>query len=196
MKTWQLLKQQPRLFQRYFVKEYLIKGIRSFFEKRKYHELESPILTDALPQERYLDVLETEISLKDAPSKKKILAYLIPSTETFNKKILAAGLGAHFVISKVFRGLEAIGPNHSHEFTMCEWYHPQANYFDLMADCENLILELKRFLDLKFRKKRSNEITFQNQIIDLTPPWPRIKLADTLKQYAKLNLKGIAKLSV
>src|SRR2546427_322812 len=126
MKTWQLLKNNPHLFQRYFIKEYLIQACREFFQKRNYHELESALMTSALPQERYLDVLEVEID----PKKDKV--YLIPTTETFNKKVLAAGLGEHFVITKVVRGLEDIGPNHSPEFTMLEWYHLDTDYFGLM----------------------------------------------------------------
>jgi elongation factor P--beta-lysine ligase len=120
MKTWQKLKENPSLFQRYYVKEYIIKAIRKFFENRKYHELESPILAPALPQEHYLNLLTVKINSKNGNGKN---TYLIPSTERYNKIILAGGLGNHFTISKVFRDLEETGSNHIPEFTMCEWYH-------------------------------------------------------------------------
>jgi elongation factor P--beta-lysine ligase len=61
----------------------VLEAVRDFFRARNYHELESPILASSLPQERYLDVLSTDITLADGTSKK---AYLIPSTETYNKK--------------------------------------------------------------------------------------------------------------
>lgn len=189
--TWQKLKDNPQLFDRYFVKEYVIKAARKFFEEQNYHELESPILTDALPQERYLDVLTTQISQKNSRSK---TAYLLPSTETFNKKMLAAGLGAHFVITKVFRGLEEISSSHSPEFTMLEWYHLQANYFDLMKDAEAMIIKIKRFLEKKLKQKKSNFFMYQGQKIDFNLPWPRISITAALKKYARLELAEIQSL--
>jgi len=188
MQTWQKLKQNPELFPRYFVKEYMIRAIRKFFEARNYHELESPIITSALPQERYLEILETKIDQKGKPP---VTAYLIPTTETFNKKILAAGLGEHFVITKVFRGLEDIGPNHSPEFTMLEWYHLDTDYFGLMDDTEQLFLAMNSYLNEKFERPATNVITYQGQEIDLTAPWPRFSVPELLEKYAGLKLEEI-----
>jgi elongation factor P--beta-lysine ligase len=202
MKTWQNLKQNPTLFQRYFIKEFLIKACREFFELKNYHELESPIITNALPQERYLDVLTSQIELKDGSNK---IAYLTPTTETYNKKILAAGLGEHFVITKVLRGLEQISNNHSPEFTMLEWYHLNATYKDLMTDCEALFkfafefikqklqkeLELKKFpIDLT-PFKDNLKINYQGESIDLSGSWHRFSIPDALKTYANLSLEEI-----
>lgn len=189
MQTWQKLKNDPTLFNRYFVKEYVIRAVRKFFEDRKYHELEAPILASSLPQERYLDVLETKLELRGEA--KPRTAYLIPSTETWNKKILAAGLGEHFVITKVFRALEAIGPNHSPEFTMLEWYHLNATYFDLMSDCEELVNKINNYLNEKFEKPASNVIKYQGQEIDLTPPWPRFSIPELLEKYVDVKLEDI-----
>ncbi len=207
MKTWQILKNNPELFQRYYTKEYIIKACRIFFEHRNYHELESPIITSSLPQERYLDVLETKITLKD---KDDINAYIIPTTETFNKKILAAGLGEHFVITKVARGTEEISPNHSPEFTMLEWYHLNADYFDLMNDTEDLIIFIKKFLDLALNTPREKlneifsmsfdeinnhktdlKISYKGQIIDLSKGWNKISIPDILKNQLGIELSDI-----
>ena len=188
MKTWQLLKNNPDLFGRYFIKEYIIKAARKYFVDKNYHELESPILASALPQERYLDVLSTNITLAGGAVKK---AYLIPSTETYNKKVLAAGLGNHFVITKVFRGLEDIGPNHSPEFTMMEWYDLNSTYVDLMKDCEELIILMKENIDKNFKAKYSPIIHYGDYNIDLTPPWPRISVSEALIKYSNLKLEDI-----
>jgi len=102
-------------------------------------------MTSALPQERYLDILEVQLEIKKDNKKITDKVYLTPTTETYNKKILAAGLGEHFVITKVARGLEEIGINHSPEFTMLEWYHLDTDYFGLMRDCEELFLCLKKY---------------------------------------------------
>jgi len=206
MRTWQLLKNNPYLFQRYFIKEYLLKGCRKFFEERNYHEFESPILTSALPQERYLDVLDVKVEIKQGRVKHKDTIYIIPTTETFNKKMLAAGLGEHFVITKVARGTEEIDVNHSSEFTMLEWYHLNTNYFGLMQDCEELFIYLNRYIYKSLEEEKNlnrfminidsldssgKTIKYQDQIIDLTPPWDRISIPDALEKICNVSLKEI-----
>jgi EF-P lysine aminoacylase GenX len=191
MKTFQSLKQNPPLFERYFIKEYTIKAIRKFFENRNYHELESQILTNALPQERYLDVLSTDIELSNG---EKQTAYLIPSTETWNKKILAAGLGNHFTITKVFRGLEEIGPNHAPEFTMMEWYEVGNNYNDLMDTCEEMINFVINFLDEKKLETYDFSIKkrkFGDLEIDFGGKWQRYSIRELFKKYLNTDLEDI-----
>ena len=186
MKTWQKLKENPKLFKRYFIKEYVIKAVREFFEKRNYHELESPILTDALPQERYLDVLDTKIEFQNGTKK---TAYLIPSTENWNKKMLVAGLGNHFTISKVFRSLEEISPNHSPEFTMLEWYQLNSTYFDLMDTTEQLLSHILNYL--KNNDPKIQKIIYQNEEINFKKKWERTTVRKLLKKFSGITLEEI-----
>ena len=193
MKTWQKLKANPKLFQRYYVKEYIIRAIREFFITKNYHELESPIIAPALPQEHYLNPVTTEIIAKSNANKvSKKTGYLIPSTERYNKIMLAAGLGNHFVITKVFRGLEDSSPNHSFEFTMCEWYHLDANYFDLMKDCQSLFKYIQNYLVKNlFHKNFSHQITFQSNEINLAGDWDKLSVVDALKDFCNISLEEI-----
>lgn len=195
MTTWKNLKQNPELWNRYFIKEYMIKACRKFFENRDYHELESPIITDCLPQERYLDVVDFDLELKNSSKK----GYILPTTERFNKIALAAGIGEHFVITKVCRGLEEIGPNHSPEFTMMEWYHLNATYFDLMHDCEELFKSMKNYLDEKFKDKTPTptwqygpKLAYQGRIIDINSPWERLSIPAALMKYCNITLEEIS----
>lgn len=199
MKTWQNLKANPHLFQRYFVKEYLIQSAREFFLEKSYHELESPIFAEALPQERYLNVFNVKLKEK--------LAYIIPTTETYNKKILAAGIGEHFVITKVARNMEEIGPNHLPEFTMLEWYHLNANYNNLMADTEDLFnfllpriaekllkeRELNRFpIDLSLIDAlHSKKIVYKKNNIDFSKVFLKFSIPELLSSYLKVSLEEI-----
>lgn len=186
MRNWQKVKQNPALWEKYLVKEKVIRAIRKFFEKRNYHELESPILAQALPQEHYLNPLTTTLDFKDRDSKS---LYLIPSTERYNKMALAAGLGEHFVITKVFRGLEDFSPNHSPEFTMLEWYHLNANYFDLMDDCKKLF----NFINDSLNQNNNGFLEYQGLKIHLKGNWEKYDLSELLKKYSNIDLKDIEK---
>lgn len=211
MKTWQKLKQNPELFQPYFVKERVLRSIREFFWERNYHELESPVLTDALPQERYLNFLSVSLNqglAPQSPLKKEDegRVYLLPTTERFNKMMLAAGLGEHFVITKVFRGMEKIGPNHSPEFTMLEWYHLNADYFDLMDDTEQLVQ--KMIADLAKEQVSSSEVLrsfseartkegktmYQGVEIDFSGPWHRKSVRELLREHVGVELEQIVEI--
>lgn len=189
-KTWQKLRNNPNLFNRYFVKEYFLKAIRKFFEKKGYHELDCPVIVSALPTERYVEVIPVKINLKNRAKKN---FFLIPSTETFNKKILAAGLGNHFVISKVFRGCEQISPNHSPEFTMLEWYSIGKNYIDLMDETKKLILFSKKFIDKKLGSKNSNSVSVSGKTVNLTGNWFKFSVEELLKKHAGIDLKKVLK---
>ncbi|MEI7578877.1 MAG: amino acid--tRNA ligase-related protein [bacterium] len=188
MQTWENLKKNPQFFERYFVKEYLLAAIRKYFSERKYHELEVPILTNALPQERYLDVLTTNIALQNGTIHQ---AYLIPTTETFNKKILAAGLGNHFVISKVFRALEEISTNHSPEFTMLEWYTLGKDYFFLMKQTQDLLRKIIKETFKKLKKKYNGKLFYQGQEVDLQSEFYRFSVPDLVKKYLGVSLDKI-----
>lgn len=177
MKTWKKLSQNHDLFSRYFVKESIIKSIRKFYEEKHYHELESPILTTALPTERYLEIL----SLKATTKNHKFPLFLIPSTESFNKKILAAGLGNHFVITKVFRGMEEIDKNHSIEFTMAEMYEIGGNYISVMNELEMLLRKIRNDLILK-KLLKNRLIQFRGNSINIDEPFYRFSVRELLRK--------------
>lgn len=178
MRTWELLKANPELWSRYLVKQEMIRAVRAFFESRDYRELESPVLAPALPAERYLNFLSTQVGGQEL--------YLIPSTERYNKIGLAAGLGNHFVVTKVFRGMEQLSPNHSPEFTMLEWYHLDGNYFDLMDDTEELVRAMLHRLG-----KQDLKINYQGQEINFADQWYRFSVDELLQKYAEIGVKDI-----
>ena len=56
---------------------------------------------------------------------------------------------------------------HNPEFTMLEWYRLDADYMQIVQDAERLILHVAASLGM------GSNIHYQNNEIDLTPPWPR-----------------------
>jgi len=98
------------------------------------------------------------------------------------KRLLAASYDKIFQICRCFRHHER-GARHLPEFTMLEWYRRDADYLDLMKECEDLVLHLAAALD------RGNAICYQGQVIHLQKPWERITVQAAFEKYASLSVK-------
>lgn len=174
MKTWQKLREHPELWEKYFVREKVLKSIRAFFEHEKFHEVETPILIARPPAESYLDVFETTLLNRQ---RKGTPAYLTTSPEVPLKKLLVAGIGNCYALTKSFRNMETQSTMHNPEFTILEWYRVGADYFDIMKDCENLLLQLAG----------KNTLVYRGKTIDLSAPWERITVAEAFQKYADVR---------
>lgn len=182
MKTWRRLHDNPGLWERYFVRENVLRAIRSFFEKEKFHEIETPILIPHPPAESYLDVFETKLLDR---TRRVTPAYLSTSPEVPLKKLMAAGLGNCYALTKSFRNMETQSTLHNPEFTILEWYRIGADYFDIMSDCERLLVALAG----------RTRLTYQGQKINLAAPWERIRVADAFKKYAGIHFDDFLEFS-
>ncbi len=103
--------------------------------------------------------------------------YLSTSPELFMKRLLAAGYEKLFQIAHCFRRGER-GRWHNPEFTMIEWYRTGAGYLNLIDDTEQLVLSIANVL------RHSPKITYRQQKINLTPPWPKITVRKAFLQFA------------
>jgi lysyl-tRNA synthetase class 2 len=178
MKTWQRIKNNPELLKTYLVREKIIQNIREFFKDKNFHEVFTPIMVPVPSIEPNLEVFETELRTSKGLKKR---AFLISSPEYSHKKLLAAGLGNIFEITRSFRNEEEVSRLHSPEFTILEWYRVNANYFDIMNDFEDLFLKINGHDKLKY----------QGEVYDLTKPWPRITFEEAFKKYAGKNLEDV-----
>lgn len=200
MKTWQLLKENPSRFGTYYVREGVLGAIRAFFTSKGFHDVETPSLTGALPPESYIEVFETTLLDRN---RKGVSAFMPTSPEPFLKKLLVAGIGNCFSICKSFRNTEDMSHTHTPEFTMLEWYRVQADYRDIMNDCEELMNYLHDSLQekgyYKGRPYKKNTISYQGKSIDISAPWERVSLKEAFSKFAdidldiSLTLEGITK---
>ena len=179
MKTWQKLRRQPKLWEHYWVRERLIRAVRNFFLEKGFHEVETPLLIARPPAESYLDVFTT--TLYDRQRRPQT-AYLSTSPEVALKKLMVAGLGNCFSLTKSFRNMETQSKLHSPEFTILEWYRVGADYQILMTDCEDLLGAIKKEV---LGKK---PLVYQGRQIDLGQPWERLTVAGAFIRYAHLDL--------
>lgn len=176
MTTWQTLKKNPQLWQRYFVRESVLRRIRSFFEKREFHEVEAPLLIAHPPAESYLDIFETTLLDRNRNAKK---AYLSTSPEVPLKKLMVAGIGNCFALTKSFRNMETQSNLHNPEFTILEWYRVGVDYQEIMKDCEELLVTLVG----------KQALVYQGKTVDLTPPWGRLRVAEAFSKWADVNFE-------
>jgi elongation factor P--(R)-beta-lysine ligase len=170
MKTWKKIKNNPELMSQYLVRENVIDTIRSFFKDQGFHEVFTPVLVPIPSIEPNLEVFQTQLRTSKGLKRQ---GFLIMSPEFSIKKLLAAGIGNCFEITKCFRNEEEVSKLHNPEFTMLEWYRVGANYQNIMQDFESLFLKI-------IGKDR---LEYQGNIYDISPPWPRIRISEAFKKY-------------
>ena len=112
------------------VRQSLMRRVRAFFESRGVLEVETPIISNAGGTDPQLDYFEVEGK-----------RYLMTSPEFHMKRLLAAGFGDIFQITKSFRKDE-FGSHHNNEFSMVEWYRVSMPQEKLMDEVEALVSEI------------------------------------------------------
>lgn len=100
--------------------------IREFFAARQVLEVETPVMAARGVTDPYIQAFGVDDK------------YLQTSAEYAMKRLLAAGYGSMYQISKVFRREEA-GNFHNPEFTMLEWYRVGFDHLQLMDEMDALL---------------------------------------------------------
>ncbi|MFN9234613.1 MAG: EF-P lysine aminoacylase EpmA [Planctomyces sp.] len=113
----------------------MLAAVRQFFGQRGYLEVETPCLSRDVVVDAWLEPLRLRQSDGDW--------YLQTSPEAFMKRLLAAGAGSIFQISRVFRGGE-FGARHNPEFTMLEWYGVGTDWREQVQLTEQLVRAVVR----------------------------------------------------
>lgn len=108
----------------------MLQATRDFFRSRGYLEVDTPCLSRDVVIDAWLEPM----SLRSGND----TWYLQTSPEAHMKRLLAAGSGSIFQISRVFRCGES-GARHNPEFTMVEWYGVDTTWRDQVALTEALV---------------------------------------------------------
>ncbi|MEL7561678.1 amino acid--tRNA ligase-related protein [Dehalogenimonas sp. 4OHTPN] len=137
----------------------ILRLTRGFLYSHGYLEVETPALAECPIPEACIEPIETACG------------WLLPSPELYMKKLLAAGSGDIYQICHSFRKNEK-GRHHREEFTMLEYYRVGGNYLELAAETEALVIGLVE------ATRKSVQINYQGMSIDLSPPWPRLSVAE------------------
>ncbi len=183
--NWQQLSTDDALKKSLLIRETVIDSIRAFFKSQGFHEVETPLLVKNPGTEPYLEVFETTLKRQNRPPQP---AFLTTSPELSMKKLLAGGLGNIFQICKSFRNDEGTGDLHNSEFTILEWYRTNADYRDIMTDCENLLVAI---YDTVFGHQKKRLLKYQGKEYDLFLPFDRISLPSAFEKYAGISLDDL-----
>lgn len=144
----------------------IITAIRAFMDGEGFLEVETPALqplyggASARPFVTRHNALDRTM-------------YLRIADELYLKRLIVGGFDRVYEIAKDFRN-EGIDRTHNPEFTMLEFYQAFADYNDMMALVERLMVHVA---DEAVSARR---ITFQGQEISFDPPFQRIRLLDAL----------------
>jgi len=150
----------------------IIRRVRSFFDRRNYLELDTPLLSPDLIPESCLEVFETSLLSPPGSAKRNRPLWLVPSPEIWMKKIIARHRVSVYQICKCFRNGESSGHLHSPEFTMLEYYTMDAGYTDSLALTEELFACLAD----------------AEGAPSLCPPFRRITVAEAFNRWAGFDL--------
>lgn len=110
----------------------LLSSVRRCFADRNYCEVETPLLSADIVVDAFLEPMEIVRGADDTRM------FLQTSPEAGMKRLLAAGSGSIFQVTRSFRDHES-GQRHNPEFTMVEWYGVDTTWRDQLQLTEDLV---------------------------------------------------------
>jgi lysyl-tRNA synthetase class 2 len=155
----------------------LIKQLRAFFEDREILEVDVPIMAPCTVTDPFVHSITAHYANQTY--------YLQTSPEYFMKRLLAAGSGDIYTLTKSFRHDEP-SKIHNSEFTLLEWYRVGFNLPQLMQDVATLIQTILPGNTVQY-------FSYQTIFIDCLQLDPLSATLDELKQAGKnLNYTTIS----
>ncbi len=152
----------------------IIRHIRNFLADRDFLEVETPMMQSkpggaaARPFTTHHNALDMDLYMRVAP-------------ELYLKRLAVGGFERIFEINRNFRN-EGVSTKHNPEFTMLELYQAYADYNDMMDITEALVADTVQAVHGTLK------ITYQDQELDFTPPWTRIKWFDAFREIGGVDI--------
>ncbi len=144
----------------------IIRLVRNFLVNRGFMEVETPMMhpiaggATAKPFQTHHNALDMNLYLRIAP-------------ELYLKRLLVGGFEKVFEINRNFRN-EGLSTRHNPEFTMLEFYQAFADYEELMDLTEEMVSWIAAEVT------GSMLINYQGREVDLSPPWKRFTMEESL----------------
>ncbi|HEY3219431.1 MAG TPA: lysine--tRNA ligase [Gemmatimonadales bacterium] len=152
----------------------IVQGIRAFLDGKGYLEVETPVLqplyggATAWPFQTHYEALATTF-------------YLRIADELYLKRCLVGGLEKVYEIGHDFRN-EGLSRFHNPEFTMAEWYQAYADYTDMAALTEEMLVGLvQQLFDTTTLERHGATLSFE-------PPFARKDYYTLVREHAGVDL--------
>ena len=151
-----------------------IRTMRRLLDEHGFLEVETPMLQPiyggaaARPFTTHHNQLHQDLFLRIAP-------------ELYLKRLIVGGFERVYEIGKAFRN-EGVDRFHNPEFTIMECYQAYADYHDMMALVEELVVACVREVT------GGTRLSFAGQTVDVTPPWPRITMRDAVLERTGIDI--------
>lgn len=139
---------------------------RAFFAERRFIEVGTPLRVPAPGVDFHVDAVEASGQ------------YLITSPELAMKRLLVGGMPRIFQLAKVARKDE-LGPLHTPEFTMLEWYRAFADLESVLRDTEELVRSVVRDLAGEDRV-----FVLGHRQVTVSEPFERLTVREAFSRYA------------
>ena len=147
----------------------MMAAIRKWYTDHNFLDVETPVLqplyggANAKPFTTHFNALDMTMYLRIAP-------------ELYLKRLLVGGYERIFEITRNFRN-EGMDTRHNPEFTAIETYQAYGDIEDVINQTEQIVAAcaMASYGSMKF--------TYEDTEIDVTPPWPRLTMAEAVKKY-------------
>jgi len=154
----------------------IVRALRDYLDGEDFLEVETPILQPvyggaaAKPFVTHHNQLHQDL-------------YLRISFELYLKRLIVGGFDRVYEIGRDFRN-EGVSFKHNPEFTQLEFYEAYADYADVMRRTEEMVAYVAQ------KVTGGLTITWQEQTIDLTPPWRRIPLREAILDASDIDYEA------
>lgn len=159
----------PEVRETFVKRAAMMAAIRKWYTDHGFLEVETPVLqplyggANAKPFTTHFNALDMTMYLRIAP-------------ELYLKRLLVGGYERIFEITRNFRN-EGMDTRHNPEFTAIETYQAYGDIEDVINQTEQIVAAcaIASYGSMKF--------TYEDTEIDVTPPWPRLTMAEAVKKY-------------
>ncbi len=167
----------PEVRRNFEVRSAFVKYLRQFLDNRGYMEVETPVLNTisggatARPFITHHNTLDIDM-------------YMRIATELPLKRLIVGGMERVYEVGRIFRN-EGMDTRHNPEFTTVELYEAYADFNDMMDLFEALLSGAAKEICGGY------QLQWQGEEIDLTPGWPRLTMAEAVKQHLGVDFISI-----
>lgn len=154
----------------------IIREIRAFLHQRRFVEVETPMM-QAIPGGAAAQPFRTHHNALGCDF------YLRIALELYLKRLLVGGIDRVFELGRNFRN-EGLSRRHNPEFTMLELYQAYGDYQSMMELLQSMVCHVAQCVLGTLLIEHKNPEGRLLRTIDLTPPWPRIRYQDLIRERA------------